>query len=579
MKKIYLTFFIIVLALPTWAVLRTQEQAAAVASCFFACDNGSQPAKAPAQAVPVRLIYTQDVANEATPAIYLFQSEQDSSSCVFIAASDKVNDILGYTDKTNHHPQSAGHDLPPALELWLEAMADEIAVLEKNPDRIVHAPTNRVSISPLLKDETGAGIQWNQTSPFNLYCPYLDKKQTVTGCVATALAQIMRYYQYPQRPTGKVSYFWKQGNQTLSIQYDTVPDYVWKDMKSIKDKYYYRNQKEAVSQLMRDIGYAVNMNYGPSSSASMPTSVAAMPKYFDYNSNILYLGASAYTTEVYEDLIYQSLANQHPVLLTGAKAQGGVHAFVCDGVNSSGLFHINWGWGGDSNGYFTLSLLDPKGTGTGGSTAEGGYCVQRHAVFNIQPSTDTNILPLPENMYALAADSITISRSYLSKGETLQMYVGKIINTQGKPWSGRIGILYSGKNLDQSYWVGGYSDVTDFKPGYLREIKNNIEYKTIIELSNQPGTYYLTPYYKTKAEGAQLTAMPVDFGPQRVRLTLDETGLFTLELTDEPEVPEITTDYAPLGTSQNKGVIKRFINNQIVIEKKGKSYNLLGIAL
>lgn len=536
MKKLLLSIFIALFALSSQAAIRTEAQAAAMAAAYFMSDTpSSQVAKVPAQAVPVRLVRTIDFAQQAMPAIYIYEQEP-SSRCVFIAASDKVNRILGYTDEP-----IADTPLPPALEVWLQSYADEIAMLESNQGTIREVTPGRTPIEPLLKDENKNLIQWGQTDPYNRYCPMLDDARTVTGCVATAIAQIMRYYAYPTRPKGKLSYTWEKGEQTLSINYDTVPDYKWSSMKAKKSSYSSDAQRKAVAQLLRDVGYSVEMNYGPSSGATTSNCVTALPTYFGYNENIFIMGALALSVNDYEDLVYQSLSNKHPLVLTGTKIAGGAHAFVCDGADNKGFFHINWGWGGSYDGYFDLSILDSKGTGTGGSSAAGGYCIHRSAVFNIQPPTDTNIITKPSKLHPLAADSITISTSILQKNETLTVYVGKIVNTQGEPWTGYYGVLLSGDNMSSRYWMGGQSSTTNFKPGYLLSKTANITYTSLVKYCTEPGVYYIKPTYKAKTDGAVATSMPVAIGPDKIMLTLDNKGVFTVELvsdTAQPTPPE-----------------------------------------
>ena len=536
MKKYLFSLFIALIALPSIAAIRTEPQAAAMAAAYFTSDNPSpQIAKAPSQAVPVRLVRTIDFAQQATPAIYIYEQEQNPTGCVFIAATDKLNRILGYTDEPL--PPYSSTPLPPTLELWLQSYADEIALLELGEGTIRQLTPGRTPIEPFMKDENKNLIQWNQTTPYNLYCPYLDGAQTITGCVATAIAQIMRYYAYPKRPSGSTSYNWEKGGSTLAINYDTVPDYNWSAMKNKKSAYTTAAQKKAVSQLMRDVGYSVEMNYGPSSGATTSNCLTALPEFFDYNENIFMVGALALPTKDYEDLVYQSLSTKHPLLLTGTKINGGAHAFVCDGADDKGYFHINWGWGGSYDGYFDLSILDSKGTGAGGSTAAGGYCAHRSAVFNIQPSTDKNIISKPANLHPVAADSITISTSILQKGDTLTVYVGKIVNTQGEPWSGYYGVLLSGDNMSSRYWMGGQSSTSNFKPGYTLSKTANITYASLVKYCTEPGVYYLKPSYKAKTDGAKATTMPIAFGAQGIILTLDSKGVFSVKLDNDTTPP------------------------------------------
>lgn len=531
MKKYFYSVFWVIMALPMNATLRTEAQAAAMAFQYFTSTTTSSMAKVPAKVVPVRLVQTINFKQQAQPAIYIYQQENSNSTCVFIASSDKIDRVLGYTDA----PVTCSQ-LPIALEIWLQSYADEIALLEAGEGLIHQITSGRTPIAPILKDENGDLIQWNQRTPYNLNCPYLGGEQTVTGCTATAVAQIMRYYAYPNRPMGSTSYKWKKGQDSLFIDYDTVPDYNWSLMKNKESAYTTTAQKKAVSQLMRDVGYAINMDYGPSSGASPFNCLTSLPTYFGYSTDIFEIGALSLPTQEYEDLVYSSLEKKHPILLYGYTINDSGHTFVCDGADDKGYFHINWGWGGRYDGYFDLSILDSQGTGMGGSTAAGGYCARRNAIFNILPPTEHDIVTKPSNLHSLSADSITISTSILQKNETLTVYVGKIVNTQGEPWSGCYGVVLSGDNMS-SRWIGGQSSITNFKPHYTLSKTANITYASLIQCCTQPGVYYLKPSYKTDTDGAKTKTMPIAFGPDKVKLTLDNNGVFIVELESDTTKP------------------------------------------
>ncbi|MCQ2325871.1 MAG: hypothetical protein MJZ58_06770, partial [Paludibacteraceae bacterium] len=200
-----------------------------------------------------------------------------------------------------------------------------------------------------------------------------------------------------------------------------------------------------------------------------------------------------------------------------------------------------WGWGGSYDGYFDLSILDSKGTGTGGSSAAGGYCIHRSAVFNIQPPTDTKIITKPTKFHPLSADSLAIDVTTLKRGQTLTAAISKITNISGDLWSGNYGFLLCGDNLKARYWRGGKGTITNLKPENFFTKEAEITYSALTEYCTEPGVYYLEPSYKATTEGAVATAMPVAIGPEKITLTLDSKGTFTIELkadTTQPTPPE-----------------------------------------
>ena len=202
---------------------------------------------------------------------------------------------------------------------------------------------------------------WDQGTPYNNYCPTKNGQRSVTGCVATALAQVLRYNRYPENGEGSLSktYF---GNTYTADYGETTYDF-----DNMLDDYYYGSytseQAEAVATLMLHCGLAVNMDYSPSGSGAY-SDVAArgMRQYFGIETAECH-DRSDYSTAEWKNLIFAELAGGHPMYYSGidALSYNGGHAFVCDGYDENGLLHINWGWSGDDDGYFNMDLLNPSG--------------------------------------------------------------------------------------------------------------------------------------------------------------------------------------------------------------------------
>ena len=169
-------------------------------------------------------------------------------------------------------------------------------------------------------------------------------------------------------------------------------------------------------------GYSVEMSYGPSAGSYITKVAPALKNYFGYNSTATYLSRSSYSNDKWEDIIYHELASKRPVLY-GGQSTGGGHAFVCDGYRheyATDYFHINWGWGGKSDEYYVLSVLDPySGQGIGGSSSNGGFYYGQEAVIGIQKSTDDGtIADITPAKIDLAPNNMTISKSTISPAET-----------------------------------------------------------------------------------------------------------------------------------------------------------------
>lgn len=325
------------------------------------------------------------LAADGLPALYLFA---DSRSMMVLSADSDARPMVGYTDT-----YTPGESLPPALTYMLESYAAEIADLRAGRVMTVAADSEKTdvpSISPICT------TRWNQGAPFNSKCPSVNGKRSVTGCVATAMAQVLKAYEYPaQCSGGSYSYQWTGGNKTLTLDFDNV-ELHWDLM---KDSYEPNQGAGALATLMRAVGYSADMQYSPSASATHGQNMAAgLVRNFDYDCTLSYEQRRWYTFAQWQAMIYDVLATGKPVYYDGANADLSVaHAFVVDGYAADGFFHINWGWGGSSDGYFRLSALDPTQQGIGGSAS--GYNAMQGAILGLKPGATTSRADAPMNYF------------------------------------------------------------------------------------------------------------------------------------------------------------------------------------
>ncbi len=356
--------------------------------------------KAPASrsAAPMTLDRTFRSASGA-PAVYLFRS---SGAAMLLPADDLAEPVLGYFDNA---PEGA---MPPQLEWWISEYARQIAWAAEHPAAVsrnlsTDADT-REPVAPLLT------TVWNQSTPFNDNCPFDGDRRAPTGCLATALAQIMNYWEYPAEPTGAITYTDSYGH-VRSCTFDDKP-FIWADM---ADDYnaddngsvsYTPAQASAVAWLMEAAGHATQMKYSAMGSGAYTFNLApAISRYFGYTGPVTMLQRDYYSAEVWENLVYDHIRTVGPVFYTGANFNNMGHAFVCDGYQGNGYFHINWGWGGLYDGYFRLSALTPDGYGIGGY--DGGFNYLQDAVFNIAPPGEPT-LSIPEESPITLAGNLTM---------------------------------------------------------------------------------------------------------------------------------------------------------------------------
>ncbi len=323
------------------------------------------------------------VKADGTSPYYVFNNGQDGGF-VIVSGDDIAPKVIGYSytgtfEETN---------VPDNIKAWLDYCAEQIETLTNHPNdaaRMVRSATQtaRISISPLVM------THWNQYAPYYNLTPIRNGKQCVTGCVATAFAQVMKYYEWPKQATTTVpGYSWN--GSTLE---DLAPiTFQWSDM-----LYNYQGggnydagcsdpetNQTAVAQLMKYCGYAVKARYNSNSTSASSSDIpAALKNYFGYQGLITSVDRSSFSSADWDNLIYNEIYHGRPVIYSGRTSSDAGHAFICDGYGEDGYFHINWGWGGLSDGYYLLSILEPGKQGAGGSNS--GYNYGQSAVVGIQP--------------------------------------------------------------------------------------------------------------------------------------------------------------------------------------------------
>ena len=406
------------------------------------------------------LVHTQTVDGKA--ALYVF-NQSKSDGFVILAADDVAPAVLGFSDSGRI---DAGN-MAPAMAEWLKGMSEEIsnvATGKRKPRTAAKTPdvfsADWSDVTPILTTE------WAQTRPYNEACPYMgtddteafepywdNKVYAVTGCVATAMAQVMKYYEWPIQPVG-TSYF------NSSIDYSTEPEYKWDLM---RDHYYgvydpehecmYINDSDwpspeacaTVAQLMHDIGTAVNMNYGRYGSGAVAEYLVdynVMTNNFSYDKTVKFAHRSNYTNEAWETLIYGELAAGYPLFYNGLDANTNVgHAFVCDGYKKEvgtdsktrNYFHINWGWEGLGNGYFLLTpfygeasgVLDPETQSTGGGGES--YASSQGAIVGLRKPGTTPRLYTASAFQFSASNTASVPVTKWDKSKTYYLK-GRVVN-------------------------------------------------------------------------------------------------------------------------------------------------------
>ena len=305
---------------------------------------------------------------------YFIFNVGDDGGFIIVSGEDRVRPVLGYSAEGGIDWDKA----PANMKAWLEMYQSEISWAVSQG---LAAPTEvQNEWQEWLggtKSMANQGVlletaKWGQGDPYNRMTPEINGQHTLTGCVATAQAIVMKYYEYPERAIGGVSSY--QGHE---ITYD---DYDWENMLPDYNGNYTSEQGDAVAKLMWHCGANLRMNYGTEASGTSTSLVTlSLRNVFGYSQSVQYVEKLAYRWDDWKNLIIKELSEERPVILSGTDSEQGGHAFVCDGYMSEYTFHINWGWGGSANGYFLLTTLDDNGDGAGFAAADYG------AIIGIQP--------------------------------------------------------------------------------------------------------------------------------------------------------------------------------------------------
>lgn len=352
---------------------------------------------------------------------YVFPNA-NSKGFTIVSGDDRLPEIVGYSSQgsydENNLPEGFVSFMKAYQNLYNKVNLGDAEALKnlaeikawRNKKNASAASTS--AVAPLL-----GNIEWDQTSPYNNMCPRYDSVHVAaTGCVATAMAQVMAYYKYPKQLKADIPGYVNRWNG-IPMEIPTITQeegiYDWDNMlpKYNKEANATQQQKDAVAKLMYHCGAAVRMSYGPESGAAVSSSKLA--KYFGYDADLMMdLSRSSFTLDKWMQIIDTELAAGRPVLYGGQSSENG-HQFICDGKDENGLYHINWGWSGNQNAYFDLSILNPEKGGTGSGSAADGfnrYCTMTIGIAPDNGVVDAPLAQIPSISVLYDADYVVITK-------------------------------------------------------------------------------------------------------------------------------------------------------------------------
>ncbi len=402
----------------------------------------------------------QQTRSAASDAAYYVIGNGQNKGYTIVSADDRLPAIVGYTVQGNFDEST----LPAPYVAFITAYQEFAKAVVAGDARAVRLAAEaqalresssyaQPTIAPLL-----GKIQWNQGEPYNNLCPeYATGKRSATGCVATAMAQVMVYWKYPSQLQTSTSAYTTTTNKIAvpAIDKDAAGTYDWDNMlPQYKTGQYNDTQAAAVAKLMYHCGAAIKMDYGESSGAYI--NAERLATYFGYDKDLMMdLYRETFSLEQWNTLIDTELKAKRPVLYSGQSSDGG-HQFVCDGSNGEGLYHINWGWGGYQDGYFDITILNPEKGGIGSGSASDGFNQYSDMIIGIQPDNGKTDEPLAtlaplyitynEEEHAVELTTATRENATQTFSFTITDY---FINYSTTPFTGYM--AFGVKNADGTY--------------------------------------------------------------------------------------------------------------------------------
>lgn len=430
MRKTLTLFIASLLAMPNFANDRSEQEMQTIALQAL-CSSNLQAggAKKAAANIAVEKYQSLDMVN-----VYGIKGK----GVVFISKDDDIEPVLGISEE-----DFDVNNMPCGMKWWLntankslERMKAKGITYSANPMAASGRPTYFIK------------TYWNQDKPFNNLCPQINGSAAPTGCIATAMAQIMKYYQYPATSKGTGIYSvttYKDKNDkegtTKWYKRELGHTYQWTAMLSSYG-IVSEDENDAVATLMADAGAASQMNYQANGSGTIEWYAAkGFAENFRYDSlAISCLQRDFYTNAEWMELVRKEMEAKQPVLYCGSDEIDGGHAFLLDGIQEDGKVHVNWGWGKSGDGWFDIDVLRPNITGFTGE----GFNIGQSMVLGFKqqetPSADE------ENISQWVTDGYSF---YISNNE-LHVKLTNAYNYSHRVFDGKLDIVLQGMGDNSS---------------------------------------------------------------------------------------------------------------------------------
>lgn len=478
-----------------------------------------------------------------------------SGGFVVLANDDAFSPVLGYSSST----YTVGEE-NPAFKMWLEATAHAIET------RTISAETHKPEGIPT---EVASFIttKWNQGAPYNILCPtYTEKGATKyypTGCVATAMAQAMYYYKYPECGTSKRTYRFDPGtgvDETVSIQLDTIK-FDWDNMLDTYKKDQYSDvQAKAVAELMKACGASVDMMYSKDGSGAYVEQLNyALRRYFGYDQGLPFHNNGFEATEEFYSALYHSLAEKQPVIFC-ASSTSGVHCFVLDGYDAEGLVSVNWGWGGQQDGIFTITTLN-------------GYSSNQ----SFTPVSNQNVFPEYHSKFVLYNGVVNFSQidgTHIKIATT-----DRPLNMGSETYKGNFYVVAQNIKTGEAVSIATFTQTTAVQVYYYATSGNLSKQYVTISGKLDDGDYRLFLASKSDEETSYSPFRTLDGKENSYLMTIADGKITSLTMDGNAAwmvtgIEQIPAETQPKGSSKLYNINGQQIDASYhgVVIKKGKKY-------
>ncbi|MDD6927840.1 MAG: C10 family peptidase [Bacteroidales bacterium] len=448
-----------------------------------------------------------------------------------ISGDDLLPEVIAYADEGAFIPDE---EQPEHIASFLAQVRAALHALVARGEPVEMPHTSQLrpeGVNPLLDR-----IQWGQDYPFNTRCPYKNGGQSVVGCVATAISQILRYHRWPDKGVGICEY--KEDDGTEHQVDFSQTTYLWNKMpERPNQRYEPQDVTDALSTLCYHVGVLSHMQYSPAGSGTFSQyPKEGLQKYFKYKKNIQLLSRMNYKMADWMDIIAKELNEGRPIYYAGASSTVG-HAFVCDGYKPDGYFHINLGWDGIANGYFLLYAINPDVLGTGGGTSYDGYNDYQEIMVGIEPDRDgSSERTVSENISAISLevsceDNATIElRNVLLELTSAVRYKTKFC----------LSITPTKEGAQTYYGATSDEQELEFQGSYDYSLKNISKISPVnlpdLGLPTRSASYVVTLAYAGH-DGKMIPVRHCNGGISEVLVTFDAEGKASYELPNlEPQL-------------------------------------------